>query len=153
MSQLPDNVTPISAQPAGRGINFGKLLERYSALLFLIALVAVFSALRPGVFFTSVNLFNIARQASITGIIAVGMTFVILTGGIDLSVGSVLAVSGIVAAYVYKGGTTLVAGQTAVASVGVAALLACGTVLRAGVPLSLAANVLSAPRLVGTMSE
>ncbi len=55
------------------------------------------------------------RQASIYGLIAVGMTFVILTGGIDLSVGSIMALSGIVAAALYKGGTGLLdtaAGQT-----------------------------------------
>ena len=47
--------------------------------------------IRPGVFLTSDNLLNVLTQASITGIIAIGMTFVIATGGIDLSVGSVLA--------------------------------------------------------------
>src|SRR5437763_8538819 len=145
MSQLTDNVTPIASQQPARGINFRKLLERYSALLFLIALVAVFSALRPGVFFTSVNLFNIARQASITGIIAIGMTFVILTGGIDLSVGSVLAVSGVVAAWVYKGGTSLVAGQAPVAGVGTAALVACLVGLLAGLIQGLCITQLKVP--------
>ena len=45
-------------------------------------------------FFTAENLLNVSLQASITAIIAAGMTFVILTGGIDLSVGSVVAFAG-----------------------------------------------------------
>ena len=47
------------------------------------------------VFFNVQNILNVARQASITGVVAVGMTFVILTGGIDLSVGAILAVVGV----------------------------------------------------------
>ncbi|MDD7972731.1 ribose ABC transporter permease [Roseinatronobacter sp. HJB301] len=49
-------------------------------------------------FFTVNNILNVLRQVSVVGILAVGMTFVILTGGIDLSVGAVMALSGTVAA-------------------------------------------------------
>ena len=56
-------------------------------------------------FIDPINLFNILRQISITGLIALGMTFVILTAGIDLSVGSLLAFCGMIAAVVAKGGT------------------------------------------------
>ncbi len=56
----------------------------------------VFAALAPH-FFSTDNLLNVSLQASITAIIAAGMTFVILTAGIDLSVGSVVALAGIVA--------------------------------------------------------
>jgi ribose/xylose/arabinose/galactoside ABC-type transport system permease subunit len=55
-------------------------------------------------FFTADNLLNVSLQASITAIIAAGMTFVILTGGIDLSVGSVVAFAGIVATSALKAG-------------------------------------------------
>src|SRR4029453_7185377 len=57
----------------------------------IIALIIIGVIIRPGIFLTSDNLLNVLTQASITGIIAIGMTFVIATGGIDLSVGSVLA--------------------------------------------------------------
>ncbi|MEX1277067.1 MAG: ABC transporter permease [Bacteroidota bacterium] len=57
--------------------------------------VLAFSLLSP-YFFSADNLLNVTLQASITAIIAVGMTFVILTGGIDLSVGSLVAFAGIV---------------------------------------------------------
>ena len=61
----------------------------------IIALIIVGVIIRPGVFLTSDNLLNVLTQASITGTIAIGMTFVIATGGIDLSVGSVLAAASI----------------------------------------------------------
>lgn len=79
------------------------LLARYAPLIFLVLLMALFTLLAPR-FLSSINLFNIVRQVSIYGIIAVGMTFIILTRGIDLSVGAIAALSGMVAAVVAKGG-------------------------------------------------
>lgn len=70
-------------------------------ILILVALLAVFSFLSP-YFFTSKNLLNITRQVSITLIVAIGMTFVILTGEIDLSVGSAAALVGVTTAVVLK---------------------------------------------------
>lgn len=64
---------------------------------------AVFAAFAPH-FFSADNLLNVSLQASITAIIAAGMTFVILTAGIDLSVGSVVALAGIVATATLKAG-------------------------------------------------
>ncbi len=56
----------------------------------IVALLVAGVIIKPDVFPTSDNLLNVLTQASITGIIAIGMTFVIATGGIDLSVGSVV---------------------------------------------------------------
>ena len=53
---------------------------------------------RHPVFLTVTNVLNIIRQSSIYGIMAIGMTFVILTAAIDLSVGSILAIAGAIAA-------------------------------------------------------
>jgi ribose transport system permease protein len=64
---------------------------------------AVFAVFAPH-FFSADNLLNVSLQASITAIIAAGMTFVILTAGIDLSVGSVVALAGIVATATLKAG-------------------------------------------------
>ncbi|MDE3066682.1 MAG: ABC transporter permease [Verrucomicrobiota bacterium] len=75
----------------------GAFLSKYGiyfAFLLLVGFLAVFSP--P--FLTPDNIINVLRQTSINGIIAVGMTFVIITGGIDLSVGSVLALSAVIAA-------------------------------------------------------
>lgn len=79
------------------------LLGKLAPLIFLLVLVIIFASLQPR-FLLPLNLFNILRQVSIFGIIAVGMTFVILIRGIDLSVGSLVALTGICAAVVAKGG-------------------------------------------------
>ncbi|WP_042011446.1 ribose ABC transporter permease [Aeromonas fluvialis] len=67
------------------------------SLVALLVLIGVVSFLSPN-FFTTDNLLNILRQTSVNAIMAVGMTLVILTAGIDLSVGSVLALCGALAA-------------------------------------------------------
>lgn len=79
-------------------------VAKFAPLIFLIILVTLFGLAQPR-FLSPLNLWNVMRQVSITGLIAIGMTFVILTAGIDLSVGSLLAVAGLVCADVFKGGT------------------------------------------------
>ncbi|STQ82842.1 Ribose transport system permease protein rbsC [Hafnia alvei] len=73
------------------------LLLEQKSLIALLVLIAVVSSMSPN-FFTLNNLFNILQQTSVNAIMAVGMTLVILTSGIDLSVGSLLAITGAVAA-------------------------------------------------------
>ena len=73
-------------------------LQRQGAFVVLL-LVIVLAAFAFDSFLTIGNLENIALQVSFLGLIAVGMTFVIISGGIDLSVGSLLALGGVVAAY------------------------------------------------------
>lgn len=72
-------------------------LQEKSAIVVFLLLFLV-SSFRYPQFFTVTNLTNLFRQSSIIGVIAVGMTFVIITGCIDLSVGSTVAVCGILAA-------------------------------------------------------
>ena len=86
-----------------KGFDAFSFLARFAPLIFLLVLMAVFAIMEPR-FLSSINLFNVMRQVSITGLLAIGMTFVILTAGIDLSVGSLLAFAGLVAAAVAKGG-------------------------------------------------
>ena len=69
-------------------------VRQFGTVLGLLALAAVLWALTPH-FLTVPNLLNVAQQTSINAIIAVGMTFVIISGGIDLSVGSIVALSGV----------------------------------------------------------
>ena len=92
-----------SAADVAAGWDFFGFAARFAPLIFLIFLMAVFAVVEPR-FMSSINLFNIARQVSVTGLLAIGMTFVILTAGIDLSIGSLLAFAGLVAAAVAKGG-------------------------------------------------
>lgn len=71
------------------------LLLRYKMVFVLLAMV-VFLSLATDVFMTPTNVTNVLRQISINAILALGVTFVILTGGIDLSLGSILAFSGVI---------------------------------------------------------
>lgn len=73
------------------------VLGAYGLLLGLIVLCTALSLAKPA-FLTVPNLVNVVRQVSINGILAVGVTFVLLTGGVDLSLGSVVALTGVVAA-------------------------------------------------------
>ena len=73
------------------------IMKNYGIVIAFFVICVVLSVLSP-VFLTGMNIINIVRQTSIYGIMAVGMTFIILTGGIDLSVGSLLAISGVAGA-------------------------------------------------------
>ena len=77
-------------------MNSKQFFRKYGILVVLALLVMFFSAMTSS-FLSVQNLFNIFRQVSITGIVAVGMTYVLLTGGLDLSVGSLLAVTSVTA--------------------------------------------------------
>ncbi|MCM3035320.1 ribose ABC transporter permease RbsC [Bacillus pumilus] len=71
---------------------FDNIMQKLGPFLGLITLVAIVSILNPA-FLEPLNILNLLRQISINALIAFGMTFVILTGGIDLSVGAILALS------------------------------------------------------------
>ena len=81
----------------------GSLLRNFALVFIIIAIAVVMSFASPA-FMTSKNIINIIRQISINGIIAVGMTFVILTGGIDLSVGSVVAITSVLVGSILQAG-------------------------------------------------
>jgi ribose transport system permease protein len=77
--------------------NLKNVVIKYKSLIGLLVLCMVISLITPR-FLTIANIKNVLTQVSVNAVIAVGMSFVILTGGIDLSVGSILAVSGAAAA-------------------------------------------------------
>ena len=81
--------------------NIIQYLQDYGSFIALIFLVIVIGAISPD-FRTVNNFLSLLRQSAINGLIAFGMTCVILTGGIDLSVGSVLALTSIICAYTIK---------------------------------------------------
>lgn len=73
------------------------IIQKYGIYFVFAAIVVALTCLTAGKFVSSANIVNVLRQISINAIIAVGMTLVIITGGIDLSVGSILAFAGIIA--------------------------------------------------------
>lgn len=86
MTILQKNKTTIN------GFRLANVTQKLGSLLGLIIMIIVVSVLNPS-FLEPLNILNLLRQVSINALIAFGMTFVILTGGIDLSVGSILALS------------------------------------------------------------
>lgn len=117
-----------------RGGAIGQFLLRYGIVLALVAL-GLFFASQSAVFLTTGNLVGILQQASVNTIFALGMTFVIVTAGIDLSVGSTAGLAGMVAALAMTGGLPLFGGPV---PWGVAVLLG----LAVGVAVGLANGLL-----------
>ncbi|RKQ88269.1 monosaccharide ABC transporter membrane protein (CUT2 family) [Solirubrobacter pauli] len=94
---------PANKKAGGRGLNFD--YQEY-ALVGVIALLVVAGTILKGDSFLSTdNLFNVLRQGSIVGVMAIGMTFVIATAGIDLSVGAMLAAAGVAGGLVVDSGS------------------------------------------------
>ncbi len=91
-----------AARSGGGLLHFLAFKEAGILVIFILACVAL-SLVSP-YFLTVFNLMNVLRQFSMTAIISVGMTMVIVTGGIDLSVGSIVALSGCVSAWLLVGG-------------------------------------------------
>ena len=98
MTDTPINVADASAPPPlARRLRDWLLGGEGMLYLAFVVLVVVFSVASP-VFLSLGNLENVGRQTALVTIVAVGMTFVIVSGEFDLSVGSVMALSGVMAA-------------------------------------------------------
>ena len=94
--------TTMTAAPGGAGLSSRQvqvrsMIQAVGMLPVLVIICVAFHYLSDGRFFTPQNISIVAQQASINTVLAAGMTFVILTGGIDLSVGSILAASAMAA--------------------------------------------------------
>ncbi len=74
-----------------------RVLQRFGIVLALLVIGTGLAIATPN-FLTAANLINVTRQISLNGMLAVGVTFVLLTGGVDLSLGSVVALAGVIAA-------------------------------------------------------
>jgi ribose transport system permease protein len=91
---------------------------KHVALLLFLAVLAVFSVLSPK-FLTAANLTNLLVQSSSTAIVGIGMTFVLLTAGVDLSVGAIMFVAAAVAGKLVLGGASLPVALLAILAVGI----------------------------------
>ena len=80
------------------GMTRKQFISMFGSLIALVLLIALMSVLKSN-FLSGTNIRNVLRIASINGLLAVGMTFVILTGGIDLSVGAIMGCAGMFSAY------------------------------------------------------
>lgn len=111
--------------------NLGAFLSEYGVFIALAILVVVISAISPE-FRQPGNFLNLLRQASFNGLIAFGMTCVILSGGIDLSVGSTFALSAIVCAEMIGHGIPVIVAVPVALLVGVALGLISGLLVTKG---------------------
>lgn len=92
-----DRVATATAHgPSGGSLPFDAIVKAFG-IVFVFLVICLFFSLSSEFFLTWNNISNILRQSSINGILAVGVTFVVLTGGIDLSVGSIMALAGMIA--------------------------------------------------------
>lgn len=89
-------------------MSIGKIYEKVGNLFILIVMFIIFSALSPA-FLKAQNLINILRQVSTTAIVTVGFSMLLIIGGLDLSVGSQIAVMGVVTGLLVQAGVPAVA--------------------------------------------
>jgi ribose transport system permease protein len=111
-------------------MTLGRALSRY-AIFVALALECLIVGATTDTFFTAPNLSNVLRQNAFIAILAAGMTFVILTGGIDLSVGSTVGLAGVVAAGLLAGGAGMPSAVAAGLGVGLAVGLVNGAAVTA----------------------
>ncbi len=119
---MPGEVSPRSL---AKGL--AKMTGEFGIGIALLVEILLFSQLSP-FFFTADNILNVSLQTSITAIMAAGMTFVILTAGIDLSVGALVALSGVVATSVLKSSLPPALGFAAALCSGVLVGIASGSI-------------------------
>lgn len=105
-------------------------IKRFLPFASLVALCVLIAALEPK-FLSTGNLAGVARQTAVIMIIAMGMTVVMVSGGIDLSVGSAMALSGVAGAFAMTNGAPVWAGIAACVAVGAACGLANGAAVAA----------------------
>ncbi|RIX97746.1 ABC transporter permease [Aureimonas flava] len=98
------STTSTVGKASGGGFDLGRVLLEGRAFFALIAIIAIFSSLSP-YYFSTGNFLTMASHVAIFGLLAIGMLLVILTGGIDLSVGSTLGLSGVIAGALMQGVT------------------------------------------------
>lgn len=130
-----------AAMKAQRRKNF---IAKYGSLIALVLMVVIISLIKPR-FVSFINLRNMFRLASINGLLAVGMTFVCLTGGIDLSVGAVMGCAGMYSAYFAQESM----GQPAIVAILVG--VAMGLVI--GIFNGICVAYLKVPAFVGTLGS
>lgn len=120
------NVAQSAPKDSAKGdFDLVRLLLEGRAFFALIVIVVAFSLLSP-VYFTTANFLVMASHVAIFGLLAIGMLMVVLTGGIDLSVGSTLGLCGVIAGFLMQGVTINAFGVVFYPPVWVVVVLTCG---------------------------
>ncbi len=93
---MDSSTTPEPVVAARPRVDVSRIVARYGAIFVLLLMIAAFALLRTDTFLTRSNFINILNQSSLTAIIAMGLTFALVSGDFDLSIGYVASLSGIV---------------------------------------------------------
>lgn len=150
MTATAPTTTPTAAAPAGRRINLNTIMVEGRALLALALIIAIFASLSPN-YLDADNLIIMARHVAINAIVAIGMLMVILHGGIDLSVGSTVGLSGVVAGYLLQGFNLPLSELVAYPAVWVVVLIAVGVGALIGLVNGLLVSRLSVAPFIATL--
>ncbi|WP_292580335.1 ABC transporter permease, partial [Mesorhizobium sp.] len=146
-------MTDISAKAAAPSASSGSVLLTLMKLRTFIALIAVlvfFSIAAPN-FLSAANLILMAKHVALNAFLAMGMTFVIITGGIDLSVGSIVGLCGMVAGYLVLNGIDLQIGYTVYFNVVEIALITLGVGILIGAVNGLLITRLNVAPFIATL--
>lgn len=139
-----------TARQPRQGLDLGRLLLEGRAFFALIAIIVIFSLLSP-VYFTTSNLLTMSSHVAIFGLLSIGMLLVILTGGIDLSVGSTLGLAGVFAGFLMQGVSFEVFGVVVYPPVWVVIILTCALGAFIGAINGVLVAIFKVPAFVATL--
>lgn len=150
MSDTSQAITDARSRPHGGSVDVRRLLLEGRAFFALIAIIAIFSMLSP-VYFSTNNFLTMSSHVAIFGLLSIGMLLVILTGGIDLSVGSTLGLAGVFAGFLMQGVSLEFLGVTLYPSVWVVVILTCALGAFVGVINGVLVAYFKVPSFVATL--
>ncbi|WP_279483624.1 ABC transporter permease [Aureimonas sp. SK2] len=142
--------TTTTLKASGGGFDLGRVLLEGRAFFALIAIIAIFSSLSP-YYFSTANFLTMASHVAIFGLLAIGMLLVILTGGIDLSVGSTLGLCGVIAGALMQGVTVEPMGVILYPPVWVVVVLTCAVGALVGLTNGVLIAFFKVPAFVATL--
>ena len=132
--------------------SIGMFLLRARTFIALILLVIAFSLILPNVFFTQNNIIIMTKHVAIYSLLAIGMTFVIISGGIDLSVGSIVGLAGMLAGgLIYKGLVLQVFGVVLYFNVGIIIIITLIIGALVGAINGILTSMLKVPAFIATL--
>lgn len=156
---MSSTTTPVRSatsggEPAGRrprrAVNMNRLLIEGRALVALVIIIVIFSAMTPN-YLAVDNLILMTRHVAMNAIVAIGMLMVILHGGIDLSIGSTVGLSGVVAGYLLQGFDLPLSELVAYPSVWVVVVVALGVGALVGLVNGLLVSRLNVAPFIATL--
>ncbi|SPJ32026.1 ABC transporter permease [Kushneria phyllosphaerae] len=158
MSDVRQSASPASSSPSSDrvaprrtgGFDLGHILLEGRAFFALIAIIVIFAMLSP-VYFSTANFLTMSSHVAIFGLLSIGMLLVILTGGIDLSVGSTMGLAGVMAGFLMQGVSVDAFGVTLYPPVWAVVVLTCVLGAFVGMINGVLVSIFRVPAFVATL--